>query len=269
MKMHEGEFGPEGPIKFTATPRRTPASLFADMESAAAAAARAAAPSYVIEQQEADQKTRDWFISRMGFFNASDMPNLMKQGRGKGELWGATAMGVIEKVIVERSMTDEGVELYVSELMAKEFRPTNWGNKYEPEARAAVSAALGVEIIEVGSNIHPDIPYFRGSADGLTVPAAIPGEYKCPYDPMKHQSNLRLMRDGLTEKHEYYAQIQSHMMIHSADKCYFASYDPRRTKTDQLALIEVPRDEVYIAALRARLEEAEAMVNEYLLTEKN
>lgn len=77
------------------------------------------------------------------------------------------------------------------------------------------------------------------------------------------------MRDGLTEKHEYYAQIQSHIMIHDADKCYFASYDPRRTKADQLALITVPRDEVYIAALRARLEEAEAMVQEYLLTALN
>lgn len=241
---------------------------FKDLEMAAKEAAQAAAPAYVVEQQEADQKTYEWFKSRIGFFNASEMCDLMKQGRGKGELWGATAMGIVEKVIIERSLTDEGMELYIQEMMYKEFRSTSWGNKYEPEARASVSAALGVEITEVGSHIHPDIPYFRGSADGLTVPAAIPGEYKCPYNPMKHQANLRLMRDGLTEKHEYYAQIQSHMMIHDADKCYFASYDPRRTKADQLALITVPRDEVYIAALRARLEEAEAMVQEYLLTEK-
>lgn len=237
---------------------------FKDLEMAAKEAAQAAAPAYVIEQNEAAQKTYEWFKSRMGFFNASEMCDLMKQGRGKGELWGATAMGIIEKVIIERSLTDEGMELYIQEMMYKEFRATSWGNKYEAEVRAA----LDMGIAEVGSHIHPDIPYFRGSADGLTI-YGTPVEIKCPYNVLKHQANLRLMRDGLTEKHEYYAQIQSHMMIHSADKCYFASYDPRRTKADQLALITVSRDEVYIAALRARLEEAEAMVNEYLLTEKH
>lgn len=241
---------------------------FKDLEMAAKEAAQAAAPAHIIEQQEADQKTYEWFKSRMGFFNASEMCDLMKQGRGKGGLWGATAMGIVEKVIIERSLTPEGMELYIQEMMYKEFRSTSWGNKYEPEARGAVSAALGVEIIEVGSHIHPDIPYFRGSADGLTA-RGIPVEIKCPYNVLKHQANLRLLKSGITEKHEYYAQIQSHMMIHSADKCYFASYDPRRTKADQLALITVPRDEVYIAALRARLEEAEAMVQEYLLTEKS
>lgn len=240
---------------------------FIDLEMAAKEAAQAAAPAHIVEQQEADQKTYEWFKSRMGFFNASEMCDLMKQGRGKGELWGTKAMDIVEKVIIERSLTDEGMELYIQEMMYKEFRPTSWGNKYEPEARAAVSASIGQTIYEVCSHIHPDIPYFRGSADGLTIDG-IPVEIKCPYNVLKHQANLRLMRDGLTEKHEYYAQIQSHMMIHDADKCYFASYDPRRTKADQLALITVPRDEVYIAALRSRLEEAEAMVNEFLLTEK-
>lgn len=240
---------------------------FKDLEMAAKEAAQAAAPAHVIEQQEADQKTYEWFRSRMGFFNASEMCDLMKQGRGKGELWGATAMGIVEKVIIERSLTPEGMELYIQEMMYKEFRATSWGNKYEPEARAAVSAALGVEITEVGSHIHPDIPYFRGSADGLTA-TGIPVEIKCPYNVLKHQANLRLMRDGITEKHEYYAQIQSHMMIHDAPMCIFASYDPRRKAPDNLAWFEVPRDEAFIARLRAKLEEGEAMVQEYLLTEK-
>lgn len=237
---------------------------FKDLEMAAKEAAQAAAPAYVIEQQEADQKTYEWFKSRMGFFNASEMCDLMKQGRGKGELWGATAMGIIEKVIIERSLTDEGMELYIQEMMYKEFRQTSWGNKYEAEARVA----LDMGIIEVGSHIHPDIPYFRGSADGLTA-TGIPVEIKCPYNVLKHQANLRLLKSGITKKHEYYAQIQSHMMIRSAPMCIFASYDPRRKSPDNLAWFEVERDEVYIAALRARLEEAEAMVNEYLLTEKH
>ena len=74
------------------------------------------------------------------------------------------------------------------------------------------------------------------------------------------------MRTGIDLKHEYYAQIQSHMMIHGSDKCYFVSYDPRRAEPDNLAVIEVERDEVFIAAIRERLEAAEELTKDYLLT---
>jgi hypothetical protein len=74
------------------------------------------------------------------------------------------------------------------------------------------------------------------------------------------------VRTGIDLKHEYYAQIQAHMMIHVAAKCYFASYDPRRRVPDNLAVIEVERDEVFIAAIKERLEAAEDLTKDYLLT---
>ena len=242
-------------------------NLFNDITSAATAAAKAATPEHIQREQEQEQKTMEWFEARMGFFNASDLPKLMTKGRGKDEVWGATAKAVIDKVIVERSMTPEGRKMYVGELMAKEFRPTRWGNEHEPAARTLVSEMIGEDVREVGSIIHPQISYFRGSADGITA-SGIPVEIKCPYDPLKHQANLHLVKSGIDLKHEYYAQIQSHMMIHGADKCYFASYDPRRAEPDNLALIEVPRDDVFIAAIKERLEAAQGLTEEYLLTSK-
>lgn len=239
--------------------------MFEDIIQKANAAIDAATPEHVQREREEEQKTKAWFEARMGYFNASDLPKLMTKGRGKDEVWGATARAVIDKVIVERSMTAEGRETYVAELMAKEFRPTRWGNEHEPAARQLLREAIGEEIHEVGSEIHPQITYFRGSADGLTA-SGIPVEIKCPYDPLKHQANLNLVRTGIDLKHEYYAQIQSHMMIHGADKCYFASYDPRRRVPDNLAVIEVERDEVFIAAIRERLEAAENLIKDYLLT---
>lgn len=239
--------------------------IFDDIIQSASAAVDAATPEHVQREREEEQKTKAWFEARLGFFNASELPKMMTKGRGKDEVWGATARAVIDKVIVERSMTPEGREMYVAELMAKEFRPTRWGNEHEPAARAALSEFIGEEIQEVGSEIHPQIAYFRGSADGITE-SGIPVEIKCPYDPIKHQANLHLVRTGIDLKHEYYAQIQSHMMIHGADKCYFASYDPRRAAPDNLAVIEVERDEVYIAAIKERLEAAEGIVQDYLLT---
>lgn len=239
--------------------------MFEDIIQKANAAIEAATPEHVQREREEELKTKAWFEARLGFFNASDLPKLMTKGRGKDEVWGATARAVIDKVIVERSMTTEGREMYVAELMAKEFRPTRWGNEHEPAARQLLSEAIGEEIHEVGSIIHSEIPYFRGSADGVTA-SGIPVEIKCPYDPLKHQANLNLVRTGIDLKHEYYAQIQAHMMIHEADKCYFASYDPRRRVPDNLAVIEVERDEVFIAAIRERLEAAEELTKDYLLT---
>ena len=241
--------------------------MFEDIIQKANAAIEAATPEHVQREQEQEQKTKAWFEARLGFFNASDLPKLMTKGRGKDEVWGATARGVIDKVIVERSMTPEGREMYVAELMAEEFRQTRWGNKHESAARQLLSEAIGEEIEEVGSEIHSEIPYFRGSADGVTT-SGIPVEIKCPYDPLKHQANLNLVKSGIDLKHEYYAQIQAHMMIHGADKCYFASYDPRRGEPDNLAVIEVERDEVFIAAIKERLEAAEGIVQDYLLTAK-
>lgn len=239
-------------------------NIFDDIIQSARAAVDAATPEHVQREQEQEQRTKEWFEARLGFFNASDLPRLMTKGRSKNEVWGATAKAVIDKVIVEQSMTPEGREMYVRELMGKEYRSTRWGNEYEAAARALVSEALGEEIREIGSIIHPEIPYFRGSADGITV-SGIPVEIKCPYDPLKHQANLYLVKTGIDLNHEYYAQIQSHMMIHGADKCYFASYDPRRAEPDNLALIEVPRDEVYIAAIKERLQEAFYLTKDFLL----
>src|SRR5690554_4527863 len=239
--------------------------MFEDIIQKASAAVEAATPEHIQREQEQEQKTMEWFEARMGFFNASDLPKLMTKGRGKDEVWGATAKAVIDKVIVERSMTPEGRKTYVSELMAKEFRPTRWGNEHEPAARSLVSEMIGEDIREVGSTIHPQIAYSRGSADGITA-SGIPVEIKCPYDPSKHQANLHLVKSGIDLKHEYYAQIQSHMMIHGADKCYFASYDPRRAEPDNLAVIEVERDEVFIAAIKERLEQAQCLTEDYLLT---
>ena len=240
--------------------------MFEDIIEKANAAIEAATPEHVQREREEEQKTKAWFEARMGYFNASDLPKLMTKGRGKDEVWGATARAVIDKVIVERSMTPEGREMYVGELMAKEFRQTRWGNEHESAARQLLSEAIGEEIHEVGSIIHSEIPYFRGSADGVTASGSIPAEIKCPYDPLKHQANLNLVRTGLDLKHEYYAQIQAHMMIHGADKCYFASYDPRRAEPDNLAVIVVYLYEVFIAAIKERLEAAEDLTKDYLLT---
>ena len=235
-----------------------------EIEQAAVQAAKATAPAVDFDTTaDEQQRTREWFLSRLGMFTNSKMDDLMKQGRGKDQLWGLTALSVIEKVIVERSMTPEGVQMYIDEMMYKEFRETSWGNKYEAAAREEFSNRTGLEVKQVGFIQSKELPFFGGSADGEV--GVNPLEIKCPYNPLVHQKNLELLKTDIPKNHTYYAQIQAHLMQRpDADKCYFVSYDPRRIAPHDMAIIEVERDSVYVNALRDRLVEAEAMVVERL-----
>lgn len=218
---------------------------------AAATTAVAEAPEAVQYENE-QQQTREWFRKRLGMFTASTVDDLMTKGRG--EEWGKTALAVVRKVKIERSLSPEGIELYIDEQMYKEFRSCAWGNKYEPFARVELEKELGL-IETVGSTIHPELPFFSGSADGIC--RGIPLEIKCPYNILVHDANLQM--DVIDEKNDYYGQIQSHMMIAGTDTCIFASYDPRRVAPMHLKYWIVYRDEAYITRLVERLKQANEM----------
>lgn len=213
-------------------------------------------PAYVRERKQVEQQSKDWFAARLGKFTASRMPDLM--GRGRGELFGAKAVNYVQEIIIERTLSEEGREIYIEQQMNREFVQTKWGNKYEPEARKAIEDALGLKCEEVTFRKN-ELEYFGGSAD--FVCEGVPGEIKCPFNVMVHQNNLELMLTGLDKSHTYYAQIQAHIMNFNSDRCVFASYDPRRDEKSKLAIIEVCRDEAFISEMLERLELAEKAVN--------
>src|SRR5574344_1784074 len=93
-----------------------------------------------VAQAEAanDQKTFEWHLERIYKWTGSSIPNLMKQGRGKGQEWGDTALGVILEKFALQCMTEEGREEYIYQQMRKEFIPCKWGNENEQIGRAHV-----------------------------------------------------------------------------------------------------------------------------------
>jgi len=218
-----------------------------------------------IQTNEAEQKSREWFRARIGRFTASGMPDLMTSGRGK-ERFGKTAINYVLKIATERDMTTEGLEMYLDEQIKKDFRQTLWGNTYEADARIEAGKLLRCEIQEVTFAKCPDSligDFFGGSADGVTD-TGIPAEIKCPYDPIRHEQNLQLKLIGIDAKHDYYAQMQAHMINFNADKCYFVSYDPRRSEARRVCVIEVKRDQDYINEMAERLKLANIAVEAYL-----
>lgn len=213
-------------------------------------------------EAEMQQRTIEWFLHRWDKFTGSKMPDLMKQGRGKDDLWGETAKNVIFELASYATMTPEGREQYAIEQMYKDFRQTKWGNEYEPEARVAYAEATKTSVFETGFTTHPTIPYLGGSFDGQTLGGII--EIKCPYDPVKHLKNANLKLKGIDSKHEYYGQMQCNIEVAGVEWCDFVSYDPRQQGAHKLVVIRVDRDPIYIAAMLERVHEAKNMLDLYL-----
>jgi len=228
------------------------------------------------EYEELKQRTVEWYLARWDKFTGSNIPDLMKSGRAKGEEWGETAKGVILQIAAYQSMTDEGREMYSIEQMYKDFPQTRWGNKYEPEARTAYAEATGYIVKECGFRVHPEILYFGGSFDGEVTGYQNPDsdsivgthgiiEIKCPADPIKHLKNRDLsLSGGITVKHEYYGQIQANIEVAGVNWCDFVSYDPRCKTEYKLVIIRVMRDQIYIDAVLNRVHQGKAILDAYM-----
>lgn len=242
----------------------------------------------VSDTEQMKQRSIEWFLHRWDKFTGSRIPDLMKQGRAKGELWGETARGIILEIASYQTMTDEGREMVAIEQMYKEFRPTNWGHQYEPEARVKYAEATGYMVNEVGFKVHDTIQYLGGSFDGevsrhwvdeIDVSTRVSGkvyeyvhrsergilEIKCPYDPIRHCKNRDLSQgEGVTIKHDYYGQIQCNIEVAGVQWCDFVSYDPRCKPEFQLVVIRVMRDQIYIDAMLDRVHKAKRILDGYM-----
>ncbi len=225
-------------------------------------------------EKEMEQRTFEWFLNRIDKFTGSKIPDLMKQGRAKGEEWGETAKGVILEMATLQTMTEEGRAEYIYQQMKKDFVQTRHGNENEPIARQAYCELTGYVVDVTGFTVNPRCPYHGGSFDGEVkelgasfVRRGIENgiiEIKCPFDPVKHIQNLNLMRTGLDVKHEYYGQIQSNIETAGAAWCDFVSFDPRQDESHRLVVIRVYRDEIYIEAMMDRIHQAKRILDLYL-----
>ena len=248
---------------------------FADIEQEQSITSQSKQFSRNEEIEQMQQRTVEWYLARWDKFTGSRIPDLMKQGRGKNELWGQTAINIILELAAFHTMTKEGREMYSIEQMYKEFRQTKWGNTYEPEARDLYSDKTGYLVKETGFQVHREFDYIGGSFDGEVWDFDVPDDYmvvipsgiieiKCPYDPLKHLHNMNLSRTGIDVKHEYYGQIQCNIEVSGVDWCDFISYDPRQDNAHKIVIIRVERDQIYIDAMMDRIHKAKKILDLYL-----
>jgi hypothetical protein len=212
-----------------------------------------------------------WQQARCGRFTASEIHKLFAGGKRpmtEDELKEEKANGgkrkTIDTYFGEGALTyikTKLAEILTGEVVEVEVVATEWGNSQELDAILEFENKTGLKVDYLGKGNPQFIPYgdyAGGSPDGFVGDTALI-EVKAPYNSKYHIDYLLInsVEEFKAQRFDYFAQIQMNLLVSHRMKCYFVSYNPRLIeKRLQLKILEVPRDEEFIAELKERIKEA-------------
>ena len=157
-----------------------------------------------------EQRTEEWFEARLGCVTASRTADVMAKTKSG---YSASRANYMAELICER-LTGERQAGFSSAAM-------QWGTETEPQARMAYEIMTGATVIETGFVLHPTIPGFGASPDGLIDDNGLV-EIKCPNTATHIET---LLSEGVPSK--YITQMHVQMLCAGRDWCDFVSFDPR------------------------------------------
>lgn len=182
------------------------------------------------------QRSEDWFAARCGRVTASRVADLMAKTKTG---YSASRQNYMAQLICER-LTGKPAESFSSAAMQR-------GTDKEPEARAIYMLESGEIVEECGLVIHPDMPDFGASPDGLI---GVDGllEIKCP----NTWTHLETLKTG-KPKGEYLTQMQAQMACTGRQWCDFVSFDDRLPDDIAYFCKRIPRDDEFIGVMLAEI----------------
>lgn len=155
-----------------------------------------------------EQGSLEWKIMRLGVLTASKADKIVA---GKDTDGRATYMAELISDIVNCNSGDES-----------NFKQTDWGKLYEPEARTALSAALGfADIKEIPLTYKDQSMRIAVSPDGVFGNVCC--EIKAPFDGTNHIKHAAFDK----VKPEWQWQRQFQIFGTGCEKHIFCTYDPR------------------------------------------
>jgi len=194
-----------------------------------------------------EQGTDEWLELRRGKVTASRVADILAKTKS-----GASASRqnyLIELALQRTTKTIE--QSYTNAAM-------EWGTATEPQARVAYEVATHNFVDQVPFVDHSTIKGFGCSPDGLVGEGLI--EIKCP-NSATHWEYFKAKEPPK----KYFIQMQAQMAVTGAKWCDFVSFDPRMPERSQLLIVNVTRDNAFIAEMEAEikqfLSEVEVEVN--------
>ena len=182
------------------------------------------------------QRSEDWFAARCGRVTASRVADLMAKTKTG---YSASRQNYMAQLICER-LTGKPAESFNSAAMQR-------GTDKEPEARAVYMLESGEIVEECGLVIHPDMPDFGASPDGLIGVDGLM-EIKCP----NTWTHLETLKTG-KPKSEYLTQMQAQMACTGRKWCDFISFDDRLPEDIAYFCTRIHRDELFIGSMLAEI----------------
>jgi putative phage-type endonuclease len=185
-----------------------------------------------------EQRTDEWFKSRLGKVTASRIADVVARTRTG---YAASRANYMAQLVCER-LTGKQAESFSNAAM-------EWGVEQEGPARDAYSAKVGELVTEVGFISHPTIPMAGASPDGLVGNNGCV-EIKCP----STATHIEYLFDR-DPPQKYFYQMQWQMACTGTEWCDWVSYDPRLPAELQLLVVRIPRDTDCITILEKEVSE--------------
>jgi predicted phage-related endonuclease len=124
-----------------------------------------------------------------------------------------------------------------------------WGTDQEPFARIKYEEKFDLFVEQIAFVKHPTIEFFGASPDGL-VGADGMLEIKCP----NSKTHIKYLNDGKPPS-KYIPQMQCQMAVTGRKWCDFVSFDPRMPDGLDFFVVRLERDEEYIKAMEAEVQQ--------------
>ena len=217
-----------------------------------------------------EQGSKEWLVSRLGFFTGSRIGDLMTSGK-KGELFGKTALSYIYEVCAERDLLQSYIDDdYLFEIYQQQVSINNkfieFGHNNEDFAAERYQLVTGCELKECESIQHPTIPYFSASPDRIAIKAWMKKvvEIKCPL-PKTFMEYMAEVKDNDTLKAvnpKYFHQIKAEMACTGLDRADFVAFCP--FLKHNMHIVEITRDDIVISEFEKRITEANKIINQIL-----
>ena len=178
------------------------------------------------------QRTDQWYAKRAGRFTASQISNLLMKPTTAGY------QNYISQIVAERLTGLSAASDYVSDAMQN-------GIDLEPQARTLYEIHTGNSVEEVDFVVHPVIPNFGASPDGIVGSGLV--EIKC-----RNIANHIKVVLGSNPDRTAMVQMQSQMMCAGLEWCDYVHFNPQMPAELQLHVQRVEAD----SELQAEIEEA-------------
>ena len=218
-----------------------------------------------------EQRSLEWFRSRVGNITGSKVADIMKSGRKKDELWSDTAKSYLYQIAGERLFNpvflnnDDVFQDYIDQTSFT-TKAMQWGSEQEDAAKSlymTMNFPEG-EIVELSSCQHDTIPHFAASPDG-----AIYGrdkediriiEVKCPNinTYMKYRSLIHDAESLKETEPKYYWQMMAEMSCTGAKSGIFITYCSWLSKPIHWAEIERVAEDIRL------MEERVILANQFI-----